>query len=94
MIEPTPEEVAGWVERSTTEQGIPVRVSDRRVAEAVAALLGAGREQVRSEPPDRRESVRVEGVTALDGGIHHHVIEDGADDGVLAGEWEIGPSIP
>jgi len=44
--QPTPEEVAAWVERTTTAQGVAVRVSDPEAVEAVASLLRDGREPV------------------------------------------------
>lgn len=40
----TPEAVVAWVERSTAAQGLPVKVTDVRAVEAVAALLKDGRE--------------------------------------------------
>jgi hypothetical protein len=33
-------EVRAWVERSCLEQEIPVKVSDKRVLESIATLLG------------------------------------------------------
>jgi hypothetical protein len=35
-----------WVEASCAAQGVPLRVSDRRVLGEVAELLGLGRERV------------------------------------------------
>jgi len=94
MIEPTAEVVAGWVEKSTADQGIPVTVTDPVVVGSVSVLLREGREPVRSETPDRREAVGVEGVAAFNGRVDDDVIEDGSDDGGLAGEVEIDPGVP
>ncbi len=46
MNNPTAEEVREWVEKSTLAQGVPFKVTDPAVVEAVAVLLGAGRESV------------------------------------------------
>ncbi len=43
-ISPIPEAVAVWVERSTAAQGVPMKVTDPKAVEAVAALLKDGRE--------------------------------------------------
>lgn len=88
-----PQQVVEWVKASTAAQGIPDRVTDAGVIEAVSALLREGREPVPSESPDGDKPGRVEDVTAPHGGVDHDVVEDGADDGVLAGEGEIGPGV-
>ena len=41
-------EVVAFVERTTREQGVPVKVSDAAVVATVVALLGEGREPVRA----------------------------------------------
>lgn len=46
MSNPTPEQITAWVEKSTRAQGVPFKVTDPAVIEAVAVLLGAGREPV------------------------------------------------
>ena len=46
MNNPTVEEVREWVEKSTRAQGVPFKVTDPAVVEAVAVLLSAGREPV------------------------------------------------
>ncbi len=46
MSNPTAEEVREWVEKSTRAQGVPFKVTDPSVIEAVAVLLSAGREPV------------------------------------------------
>jgi len=47
--------VAAWVERTTTAQGVPARVTDAQTVEAVAVLLGEGREPVRVATPDQTD---------------------------------------
>lgn len=94
MREPTLTEVIECVRASTAAQGLPERVTDAGIVEAVSTLLREGREPVRSESPDQGETGAVEGVAAPDGGIDDDMIEDGGDDGGLPGERETGPSVP
>jgi hypothetical protein len=98
----TPEAVAAWVAASCERQGVPVKITDARVIGHVASLLSDGRarpgrqaERRRaapppdSQPPDRLDSSRIEGVAS--GRRDHRVVEHSADDGVLSGEVEIRP---
>ena len=85
MSNPTAEQAAEWVRRSAADQGVPDRVTDAGVIESVSVLLRDGRVPVRLQPPGGGEPVGVEGVTARGCGVDDHVIQDGADDGVLAG---------
>jgi hypothetical protein len=39
------ERVQEWVERTCAEQGVPVKVTDRRVVREVAAILRSAREE-------------------------------------------------
>jgi hypothetical protein len=39
------EQVAAWVDRTCAEQGVPVKVTDRRVVREVAAILRSAREE-------------------------------------------------
>lgn len=93
MPDPIPEQVVEWVKASTAAQGIPDRVTDAGIVEAVTTLLREGREPVPSESPNGDEAGGVEGVAAPHSGVDYDVVEDGADDGVLAGEGEIGPGV-
>ena len=43
-----PEEIAAFVERTTGEQGLPLKVTDPGVIAMVVALLGEGRRPVRA----------------------------------------------
>jgi hypothetical protein len=45
------EEVAEWVEESTSRQGVPVKVDDPGVIEGVVMLLREGRVPVRAARP-------------------------------------------
>lgn len=86
MREPTAEEVIEWVRASTAAQGVPERVTDAAVIEAVSTLLRDGREPVTSKAPHGHKPRRVERVAALDGGVNDNVVEDGANDGGLPSE--------
>jgi hypothetical protein len=77
-----------WVERSCAAQGLPVTVTDPAVLRQVGVLLG------RSRPPAHLDAVGVEAGPALDGGVDGDVVDEGADDGVLAGDREAVPFIP
>ena len=46
MTPPTADEVAAWVERTASAQMLTAKVTDQTAVEAVAALLGDGREPV------------------------------------------------
>jgi len=83
---PDPELISEWVEASTAAQGLPERVTDPEVIDSACVLLREGRQLIVLEAPDRREAGRVEGVASLDSGVDDHMIEHGADDGLLAGE--------
>ncbi len=46
MSNPTAEEVAAWLERTTKASGVPFKMTDPATIEAVATLLLEGREPV------------------------------------------------
>jgi hypothetical protein len=86
--------VVAWVEASCVSQGLPVHVTDLGILGQVAGLLGAGPGASRGAPrrsapgsgaPDGREPCGVEAVVATAGGGDGDVVDDGGDDGVLAG---------
>jgi len=81
------EVLKAWVERSCAAQGLPVKVTDPAVLGQVGVLLG------RSRPPAHLDAVGVEAGPTLDGGVDGDVIDEGADDGVLAGDGEAVPLI-
>ena len=81
----TAEQVAEWVERSCVDQGLPVGVTDQATVRGVVVLLWRGGGCPGLETPDRGEAAQVECVASLDGRVDHHVVQDGADDGVLPG---------
>lgn len=93
-----------WLVQSCAAQGVPVVVTDPRVLSEVAVLVtGRGGRRPRqaqrapasgpagSEAPDRLHSVGVQ--SAGSGGARGDdgVLEDGADDGVLAVEVQARP---
>jgi hypothetical protein len=43
-VEVTSEDVRRWVERTCTEQGVPVKVEDRAAIGAIVVLLGQNRQ--------------------------------------------------
>ena len=55
LTTPGPDAVAAWVKRTTAEQGLDDKVADAQTVEAVAVLLGEGREPVRVATPDRTD---------------------------------------
>lgn len=97
-------DLAAWVAASCSAQGVPVKVTDPEVVRRVCVLLVAtesgprlGRQPVRgparrrSESPERSYSLGVQRPGSGSAGVDDGVVEDGGDDGVLPGEWEIGP---
>lgn len=92
------EQVAAWVARSCSAQGVPVHVTDALVIERVRVLLtgtaGPTRQansSSRSEPPDRLHPFRVQDAGAQDTGADDGVVEDGADDRALPGQVQLVP---
>lgn len=97
------EELAAWVEASCVAQGVGVKVSDPAVVRAVCALLSTGAAGPKapqrrrgppsgaSEAPEGSNPGRVEALSARDAWSDDGVVEDGGDDGGLAGEVEPGP---
>jgi len=77
--------VRAWVERSCAAQGLPVKVSDPAVLHQVGVLFG------RSRPPAHLDALGVEAGPALDGAVDGDVVDQGADDGALAGDREAVP---
>lgn len=96
----SPADLAAFVEASCLRQGVPVRVTDAAVVARVVALLGvgvAGRKRsgtaapAASELPDEFDAVGVEASSTGGAGSDYGVVEDGSDDGGLAGQVEFGP---
>ncbi len=76
-----------WVQRSCAAQGLPVKVTDPAVLRQVGVLLG------RSRPPAHLDAFGVEAGPTLDRRVDGDVVDEGADDGVLAGDGEAVPFI-
>ena len=51
--------IEAWVERSCTEQGLPVKITDRRLLVQVAELLGSRPAQSRQKGRSRDSSKRL-----------------------------------
>ena len=95
------DELAEFVRRSCEASGVAVFVTDAGVLGDVAVLLGAGngRERPQGAPPvpARSESpvdlhpVVVEAPSRVGRGQDADPVDDGRDDGGLAGEVEVGP---
>ena len=95
------DELAAFVRRSCAAQGVEVFVTDAGVMDRVGALLGAATAgsghsaaeggAVSSESPDDLGPVGVEGLGTGGSGSDHDVVNDGGDDGGLAGEVEVRP---
>lgn len=64
-----------WAERSCVDQGLVVKISDRRTLRDVAQLLGAS--VGGSDPPDGGQPRGVEAVVAAPTGADRDVVEDG-----------------
>ena len=97
-------ELAEWVARSCAAQGVPLKVSDARTVEQVRVLLsgqggrtaparqrGRSAPAGRSQPPERRDPVGVEGPDATGARSDHGVVEHGLDDRGLPGQVQAGP---
>ena len=84
------EEVRAWLEDSCARQGVPVVVADREALRRVGVLLGR-HASVRSDAPDRLDSVRVKEVPTTNSGSHDGVVEEDFDDRALPPEWEVPP---
>jgi len=74
-----PDVLRAWVKRSCAAQGLPVKVSDPAVLRQIGVLFG------RSRPPAHLDALGVEAGAAFDGGVDSDVVDQGADDGALAG---------
>jgi hypothetical protein len=94
------EELAAWVEASCRAQGVPSRFSDPLVIDRVVTLLGGGRDRDRdpqakrgtgparrrvSGAPDGDHAVVVEPIGLALRRVDDDVVDDGGDDGRLAG---------
>ena len=92
------QELAAWVDASCAEQGVPVKVTDPTTLRRVSALLGVATPGVRarkrsgtrdpgvtdSEPPHGTDAGRVEHSDTWSARLDDGVVEQGADDRVLA----------
>ena len=94
------EALVQWVAASCQRHGVPVKVTDALVVSKVAVLLSGGkarpaaergRASLRSEPPDEIDSGGINSPGSGGAGADDGVVEQGGDDGVLAGEVEVGP---
>jgi len=95
-----PASVAAWVEASCADQGLSARLEDRLVVANVCSLLGGGvgvRAAQAERPPapprpgsGAPDGLHPGGVQSLaagnGGGGDDQVVDDGLDDGDLAGE--------
>lgn len=97
-------DLAAWVERSCTAQGLPVKITDAVLVEQVRVLLTgvAGRpapvrraqgggDSCQSEAPDRVDALGAEHAGSGSAWADDGVVQDGADDRGLTGEVQIGP---
>jgi hypothetical protein len=98
-------ELAAWVEASCAAQGLPARVTDGLVLRQVVVLLGGAAEgpralqrsasarpaAPRSKSPHGLHTVRIQAAGSGSAGSDDGVVEQGADDGMLAVEVESGP---
>lgn len=105
MARLTPEQIAALVERSVTDQGLPVKVTDPAVLRSVSVLLGgradAGRAHARSASTNRAAGPSVQPHRPHPVGIQPrgsdlpgqdlHVVDDGLDDRGLAIEGQRRP---
>lgn len=100
----TGEAVASWVTASCQAQGVPVKVIDARTVEQVRVLLtgqggrtaparqrGRSAPAGRSQPPERPDPGRVEGLRAARAGSDDRVVQHSADDRGLPGQVQVGP---
>jgi hypothetical protein len=101
----SPESVAAWVSASCAAQGLPVKVTDAgavaRVVTLLGGPLGSGRAQARSastarprralQPPHGSDPLDVESAALVGARFDDGVVEDGRNDGGLAGQVERGP---
>lgn len=101
----SPDELRAFVEASCAAQGVPARVTDAAVLREVVVLLGGTAVTPRaharsastrgdaaaSQPPDRAHPRRVQGAGSRGAGGDDGVVEDGADDRVLAVEVQRRP---
>ncbi len=78
-------ELRAWVKRSCAAQGLPVKVSDPAVLHQVEVLFG------RSRPPAHLDALGVEAGASLHSAVDGDVVDQGADDGALAGDREALP---
>lgn len=97
--------VQAWVRSTCAAQGIPERISDTRVLGEVVTLLLPGRSRANTGTgmsrtrgpgallaPVGHDAVGVEPMSPRpNGGKDSHVVEDGLDDGDLAGEVQVLP---
>lgn len=94
-------DLAAFVRASCERQGVPVLVSDAGIVGQVSALLGGGAggaarrtpgapRPTSSEAPDDLDSVRIEH-SAAQGWGDDHSIDNGRNDGGLAGEGDAFP---
>lgn len=98
------EQLAAWVVASCQAQGVPVKVSEGRVVEQVRVLLtgqvgrtapartrGRSAPARRSQPPDRPDTSRVEGLSAAGSRSDDRVVEHGPNDRRLPAQVQSGP---
>lgn len=93
-------ELAAWVAASCQRHGVPLKVTDAGVVSRVAVLLSgktahpaasAGGRRSGSEPPDEIHPGGINSTGSGGAGPDDGVVEQRLDDGVLAGEVEVGP---
>lgn len=99
------EEVAALVEASCAAQGVPAKVTDPSLVRRVGALLGGPVGGSRAHPrsgstraaagrsvaPHDGDAGGVELAGALSAGTDLDVVDQGSDDGVLAGQVQVAP---
>jgi len=81
-----------WVEATCAAQGLPTKVDDASVLQAIAVLLTAGRDLMPpSDLPVRLDSAGVELVATSDSRSDRNGVEQRGNDGSLAGRVDAVP---
>ena len=73
-----------WVEATCAAQGFPTKVDNASVLRAIAVLLTAGKDLIRSDFPVRPDSAGVELVATSDSGSDCNGVEQRGKNGTLA----------